>query len=627
MIPFGFYALSGAWLFLLIAPLVLFYFLKLRRTRQQVPSLVLWRQVLRDRRVNSPFQRFKRNILLLLQLLLLILLILAAMQPFWRGEATRRHRLPILIDCSASMAALDRPGGVSRLEAAKQRVRKLVDGLLPDQELCLISFGNTARKRTGFINNKRVLHEALDKIEVEDVRSDIEDALRMAQALARNVAFDEVLLLSDGNFPERANFELCFDVNYQKLPRAGPNLGITSLNARRPGRENWDVFVNVEGSAGTGTAAVLEVLQDGRPLASENVSLGKNRSERMLFRVPGERPSAIEVRLIPDDFDSLDSDNVAFLDLPAVRSLWVYCPRSLAAYRHALSPLKGIRVFPEQGAGATESDYDLVISDRPDDLHLSARTYLCVGIVPSDVQTLLAVEEEGAVVVDWRRDSPLLQHVSLNDIVLLDNPVARTGARENDYENIGYEVLVYGQQGPLVLEKRSDEKLAFYMLFHSDRSTLPYRVGFPIMVSNLVRMAMGQAGLADAQACRAGVLPAVKLTPNKGCHITGPDGKTRQESTDKKGVLSGIPANRTGYYEISQAGRAVARVGVSLIDPAETALAGTEEILFKEQLSVVAAAATLKTDRALWSHLALLALAVLLVEWWYFQRRPGGYWR
>ncbi len=110
MIP-GFYALGGAWLFLLTVPVVVFYFLKLKRPRMNVPSLVLWRQVISDARVNSPFQRFKRNLLLLLQLLLLLLLVLAAMLPYLRGEVKRRRRLPVLVDCSASMAALSRQRG------------------------------------------------------------------------------------------------------------------------------------------------------------------------------------------------------------------------------------------------------------------------------------------------------------------------------------------------------------------------------------------------------------------------------------------------------------------------------------------------------------------------------------
>src|SRR3954453_12282906 len=98
----SFLSLSSAWFFLLLAPLIAFYFLKLRRPRQVIPSLVLWRQVLADQRVNSPFQRFKRNILLLLQLLLLALLALAAMQPVLRRLGSGATRLPVLIDVSAS---------------------------------------------------------------------------------------------------------------------------------------------------------------------------------------------------------------------------------------------------------------------------------------------------------------------------------------------------------------------------------------------------------------------------------------------------------------------------------------------------------------------------------------------
>ena len=64
----GFQSLSQLWLLTLLVPLVLFYFLKLKRPRAEIPSLVLWRQVLQDHRVNSPFQKFKRNLLLLLQM-------------------------------------------------------------------------------------------------------------------------------------------------------------------------------------------------------------------------------------------------------------------------------------------------------------------------------------------------------------------------------------------------------------------------------------------------------------------------------------------------------------------------------------------------------------------------------
>ena len=250
MSSLGFYALGSAWLFALAVPLVLFYFLKLKRPRVQVPSLLLWRRIVEDRRVNSPFQKFKRNLLLLLQMALLMLLCLAALQPFWRAGQTQADRIPVLIDNSASMAALDAAGGKSRLAAAKEQVGALIDGLVPGQQMCIISFDSTARKRADFTDNKRVLRDALDAIQVADVPSGIEDALRMAQAMSRTAPFGEVLLFSDGNIPAKAHFDLPFKLTYRRLPPGGPNVGIASLNATRAATGGWDVFVVVEGSEG-----------------------------------------------------------------------------------------------------------------------------------------------------------------------------------------------------------------------------------------------------------------------------------------------------------------------------------------------------------------------------------------
>src|SRR5260221_4378049 len=275
MIWGGFNAVSYGWLATLAVTLVLCYFLKLKRPRLQVPSLTLWRQVLQDNRVNSPFQKFKRNLLLWLQLLILALLVLAAMQPYWRGREGLVRRLPVLIDCSASMGALDKEGGITRLQEAKRRVGELIDGLAGDQELCFISFGKTARKLTGFTNDKRELRDALEGIRVENVHSDCEEALRLAQALARTTAFDEVLLVSDGNFPPRVNFDLPFKLNYQQLTPAGPNVGLAALSARRSVNGGWDVFVQIEGSAGADGGMTVEVAQEGAVVGSERVTLVK----------------------------------------------------------------------------------------------------------------------------------------------------------------------------------------------------------------------------------------------------------------------------------------------------------------------------------------------------------------
>ena len=619
----SFSALSSAWLFLLLVPLVVFYFLKLKRPRVDIPSLVLWRQVLSDQRVNSPFQKFRRNLLLLLQLLALTLLVLAAMQPFLRREASRAQRVPVLIDVSASMAALDRAGGSSRLDEVKRRVRKMIDGLLPEQELSLIAFGKNARRITPFTNDQRELRAALAALEVEDLPSDLEEALRLAQALGRSTTFDKVILFSDGNFSAQTDFALPFQIDYQRIGAAGPNFGIVACNARRTAGGAWEVFVQLAGSPeAESTSATLEVSQDRRVVSSETVPLMKGSSPRLAFALAGDKASMIAAKLIPNDFDSLAADNAAWLALPAPRPLAVFVPERLGSFRHALATMENLTLFPRKDA-TSPPGYDLLISDEAADLALPARVRCGIGVLPPDAAKFITMEKQSAIAIDWRRDSPLLQHVTLADVIFMDQPVRIAETPDDALAHLGYEILAHGARGPLILEKREGDILHYDLLFHTDRSTLPYRVAFPIFVANLVQIALREAGLAAAESARTGVLPPLTLAANQAVRIDGPAGLRAELRSDQRGVLAGVAAPRAGEYVIIGGSEKPARVGASLLSVSETSLTSVEQIEFGDQLRV-AAAAPAKSDRSLWWSLALAGFFVLLVEWWIYQRRPGG---
>src|SRR5204862_420070 len=92
------------------------------------------------------------------------------------------------------------------------------------------------------------LRDAVRTLETEDVPGDLEEALRLAQALARTSPFDRVLVLTDGNLPAKTNFELPFQLELQKLPPAGTNAGITAFNARhvdKGGGGDWELFIQL----------------------------------------------------------------------------------------------------------------------------------------------------------------------------------------------------------------------------------------------------------------------------------------------------------------------------------------------------------------------------------------------
>src|SRR5277367_1285545 len=108
--------------------LLILYFLKLRRREMPVSSTFLWKKAVQDLQVNAPFQKLRRNLLFFLQLLLLLLLALALSRPVTNYTPGAGKLSVILIDRSASMNALDQPGGKSRLDEAKRRAKDFVAG-------------------------------------------------------------------------------------------------------------------------------------------------------------------------------------------------------------------------------------------------------------------------------------------------------------------------------------------------------------------------------------------------------------------------------------------------------------------------------------------------------------------
>jgi hypothetical protein len=83
-----------------------------------------------------------------------------------------------------------------------------------------------------------------------------------------------------------------------------------------------------------------------------------------------------------------------------------------------------------------------------------------------------------------------------------------------------------------------------------------------------------------------------------------------------------VAAPTIGRYAIREGSTEVASIGISLLTVTETSLATVEQLQFRES-SVGVAATMLKSDHPLWGVFAAIGFALLLAEWWYFQRRPA----
>ena len=270
--------------------------------------------------------------------------------------------------------------------------------------------------------------------------------------------------------------------------------------------------------------------------------------------------------------------------------------------------------------GEKLAGYDVLITDREADLATPTRVLCTFEFVPEELRPLVTIEKRPCLAIDWRRDSATLQHVSFDDVDLSEDPHSAADVTETRYRELGYEILADGPHGPLILEKSDGEALRVHLLFHPDHSTLVYRVGFPVMITNLVQSAMRRAQLSEVSSATTGVLPPIALPAGQKVRVEGPASFRHEGEVGSDGNLTGVPAPHVGEYSVGGGGEPI-RVGAALLSSAETSLNGLDQIEFAEQLKVSAGTAAPKVDRSLWWPVACIALAVLALEWWWFNRR------
>ena len=617
----------GGWFFLALIPLVVLYFLKLKRPRMEIPSLALWQSVVNDQRVNSPFQKFKRNLLLLLQLILLCLIILALMQPFISAGAETSEYLPVLVDCSASMSSTIDDSGRTKLDAAIEQAQGMIDNLRGNGKIALFSFSSGGRRITEFTDDKRILTRALKQLKPTHRASKLDEVLRMADAYSRTAPVERVVVITDGNLNDRVDFELPFKLDVQRVNEGGDNLGITEMTARRSGPESWDVFVRVSGSSSDSIVADLKLIQNGQTVGKESVVASAEDSERIVFSVDATEASLLEATLVVNDDDPLKIDNSVWLNLPKSRPLRVRASPNMFSWQHALSVPSELEI--DTAADPSAPEYDLIVSDSEDLNGIHSPIVVYNGLVPRDISDLVGVKEvdvddSPVQIVDWVRTAPLLRHVRLRDVQIGQKAFYADGADAQDLEERGYEVLIHGAEGPLMLQRRRGLETEFYFLFNTDRSTLPYRIAFPILVSNIIETALQQASLSEVAAAPTGVLPAINVIADREFRVTSPNGTEDVVKSTANGLLTGIQATNVGKYDVYDGDELVASVGTGLLSSLETSLRSVDELQFSELKVTTDEAETVESDKDLWWTRAFAAFLFLLLEWWYFQRMKTG---
>src|SRR6202140_942336 len=167
-----------------IPVVVLFYLLKRKRVVKLVSSTLLWQQFLAETQASAPFQKLRRNWLLLLQILLLILAVLALSRPYFATKAKSSELRVLILDASASMESTDETP--SRFEKARKQALDWVDSLRDGDKMVVLQVAANTEVIQSETSEKSALRNAINRCKVVDAPTRLAPALKMAESLVRD---------------------------------------------------------------------------------------------------------------------------------------------------------------------------------------------------------------------------------------------------------------------------------------------------------------------------------------------------------------------------------------------------------------------------------------------------------
>ncbi|MBA3870451.1 MAG: VWA domain-containing protein [Anaerolineae bacterium] len=615
-------ALVGA---LLAIPIVLLYMLRLRRREVVVSSTFLWQQIVRDSEANTPWQRLRRNLLLLLQLIILALLVLALARPFITVPAVTNGQIELLLDASASMKSSDMPNGETRFDEAKRQALSIVDTLGQDDTMTIIRVANVAEVIAPATRDPVMLRAAINSALPSEAQADWVGALTLASADAINVSDFNMVVISDGGLGNASGLPgVPGKVKYIPIGRSSDNLAITALSTRALAGQAPELFAEVTNYGQQDTPVIFDLRVDGNLFSAKNYTVKAGSSLPIVTTALPDNFSLLQAGLTtPTDStvpDYLAEDNTAWtVSIGSGTRRALLMSASNLFLEQVLRSMPSIEAFKGDIKRPLPTDkYDLYILDGwlPADGKLPDGDLLIINPPSSTSLFTVGADVKPSGAIKVKSNDPRTTFVNFKDVNILKFK-ALSGADWAD-------PLVTTDNGPLVLAGEQDGRQIAIMTFDIHDSDLPLQITWPILMSNLLEWFAPSSIISVPNGLQVGAsLPIRPPLDATGIRVTLPDGSSKDLTIDRQTVVF-ADTQEPGLYKIDiLKGSDIiqsAPFAVNLFAPIESNITPQQTISLSGN-TISPATRDEIGQQEFWPWAALLALLVLMIEWLVYQRR------
>jgi len=634
------------WLILGLVPpaTVALYFLKLKRRPVEVPSTYLWHRSIEDLHVNTLWQRLRNNLLLFLQLAVVALGMLAVLQPGWRTHVSPGKHVIFLIDRSASMQAAD--VSPSRLEQAKRQALAEVDQMASGEVGMVIAFSDTAEVRQSFTDSRAELRRAIEGIQPSGRSTSVLEALRVASGLANPSTSGDVdvsqpaalYIFSDGNFDPVTGFALGnLDPVYRPvgLPES-ENVGIVAMNVRRHESrpDELQAFVRLQNFGSRQAQGDLTLEVDGRAVDYTRFAIAPGESHAVVFNLGVLSSGVLHAHAAAGDVFALDDEAWVAINRPRRTRVLLVTPGNPDLQRGlTTSAVQEIAELTLADPASLEDEafvqkmatgqFDLVIYDRCGPKQMPQANTLFIGRIPPSGGWEQQERQSVPQIIDIDVSHPLMEWLDLGDVDVVEATPLRVPP--------GGRILVDSNRGPLLAisprEGFEDLVLAFPLLDHSAEKGMIYatnwvvRRSFPLFVFNVVSYLGGRRLSGAGESYLAGQQVTIESpVPGKTLTVQTPSGHEIALPETTGGKFTFQNTDELGVYTVFSGGEVVHRFAVNLFNAAESDTRVKPRIEIG-QTTVAGQAAPRTTRRGIWKLLLIGGLAILLLEWYIYNRR------
>ena len=595
----------------LIPILILIHVLKPKPRQVEVSNLFLWQIVLKEHSRNLSFERLKRNLPLLLQILLVILAALALANPTWVYSVSGIGNMIFIVDTSASMKTKTESG--TRFERAIDRALDLIDQRKGDQKILIVDAAKKPVVKAGFSNDVRQVERTLKNLTPTDQSADLEPAIYLALSFVDASRLDSIYVITDGAGGDFSGLVKRHPMIKPVIVSGGEhNIGITRFEFRQAfaGFDKYEIMLEIKNFMPAAVECPVRLSIDNSILFDNPISL--QAGEKKVLILPYSGLITGIARALLDIDDDFSIDNQAYLSLNASKDVWVLL---VSEGNHFLEKL--LDAYPNFKVNAVKEiihsswqeqvlRHDIVIVDRMDFPETKKGNFLLIDAYSPSIPLVKTGDISFPRNIHWDHDNHLMANVDFGGMVVEQTALLQAGKQV-------VTVVESADTGLLCTFEKGGLRAAI-MGFDITRSDLPFKIAYPVMMSNIINWLNPHRLEFSTLQTRAGEPFDIHLAPQTEVfHTRAPHEKWEKQPavanpfrytrTDQVGIYSIYENGKQSYFTVNLADESESDITASSI----AQRSGTP--LLPVEISA---------RQPLWAVFLFLVLGTVILEWYFW---------